>query len=301
MLFTKGMELPDQIEQKRLRAENARQVLFEDDADMAKRLSIPYTSLRRALEPDPSNVARVSTLEKRLDQIGDALIDRERVSRDWWQRGEGPMLEGGSRPAPGVIAPTGAGKTAAAVAGAARLTKRLRETTTLHLHTAVAAAPSADAGALVFDEASRITVTLPRIICRQWLGFDPPEVMGVSEVAGDSMEPLLYDGDLVLYSLTPEVDGGGLFVVSYDSRMLCKRVQQLGQTFRLIPENRMAGYIAETIRATENGFVHEQTEDEIDFGIVGKILWPNQHTSRLHMQQVGELLRRMFREAADGT
>jgi phage repressor protein C with HTH and peptisase S24 domain len=289
------MDLPHQIEEKRVRADTARRELFEDDADMAKRLALPYTSLRRALEPDPSSVARVSTLEKRLDQIGDALIDREGVSRDWWQRGEGPMRIGGGDSVQGVAISTGAGETAAALS----LTKRLRENTTLQLYTAVAAAPSADAGALVFDEASRISVTLPRVICRQWLGFDPPEVMGVSEVTGDSMEPILYDGDLVLYSLTPEVDGGGLFVVNYDGRMLCKRVQQLGSVYRLIPENRLAGYVAERIRATDAGFVHEDTEDEIGFGIVGKILWPNQHTSRLHMQQVGELLRRMFREAAD--
>ena len=114
------------------------------------------------------------------------------------------------------------------------------------------------------------------------------------------MIPMFEPGDLVLYDLTPDADGGGVFVVNYDGRAACKRVQRVGRAYRLIPENRAAGYQPELIRQTAAGFVHDATGDEIEFGIVGRILFPRPETPRLHIDQVGQILRGMFREAAAG-
>ncbi len=175
----------------------------------------------------------------------------------------------------------------------ARLVESLQQTVSLTLYTDVCAGD----GVLVFDEASRISVELSPALAFHFLGFQPPEVMGVSQVAGDSMEPLLYDGDLVLYELTPDVNGGGVFVLNYDGLAACKRVQPHGRGYRLIPENRQAGYLPEVVRKTDDGFVHENG-DEIEFGVVGRVLFPRPETPRLHIQQVRQLLTDLFRDAA---
>ena len=174
----------------------------------------------------------------------------------------------------------------------APLVTGLQETVDLTLYTSVCAGE----GALIFDEASRITVSIPPAIAFHFFGFHPPPVMGVSEVVGDSMIPMLEPGDLVLYDLTPDATGGGVFVVNYDGRAACKRVQPLGRSFRLIPENR--AYRPEVIRTTDDGYIHSETGEIIEFGIVGKVLFPRPQTPRLHVQQVADLLRGMFRAAA---
>lgn len=176
----------------------------------------------------------------------------------------------------------------------ASLVRSLQESVTLTLYTDVCAGD----GVLIFDEASRISVSLPPALFFHFFGFTPPEVLGVSQVVGDSMEPMLYDGDLVLYALTPDVDGGGVFVVNYDGRAACKRVQRVGRAYRLMPENKIAGYVDELVRTTDDGFIHDATGDEIEFGIVGRVVFPKPETPRLHIQQVRDMLTGMFRDAA---
>lgn len=187
-----------------------------------------------------------------------------------------------------------AGERLPGLSAPASLVESLQEQVVLTLYTDVCAGD----GVLVFDEASRITISLPPALAFHVFGFQPPEIMGVSQVVGDSMEPMLYDGDLVLYQLTPDAEGDGVHVISYDGRAACKRVQRVGKSFRLIPENRIAGYETELIRQTEDGFVHDATGDEIEFGIVGRVLFPRPETPRLHIQQVRTLLTEMFKDAA---
>ena len=176
----------------------------------------------------------------------------------------------------------------------AELVAGLQRTISLTLYTSVCAGD----GTLIFDEASRISVEMPAGLAFHFFGFNPPPVMGVSEVVGDSMLPMFEPGDLVLYDLTPDAGGGGVFVINYDGKAACKRVQPVGRSYRLIPENRI--YHAELIRLTADGYVHDETGEIIEFGIVGRILFPKPETPRLHVQQVGDLLRGMFREAAAG-
>lgn len=176
------------------------------------------------------------------------------------------------------------------------LVESLQEVVTFDLFHEVAAGHGLDA--LIFDERSRISVTLPLAFCHQFLGFRPPAMMGVSEVTGDSMWPALQDGDLVLYSLSPDIDATGLHVLNYDGRMVCKRVQPVGRGYRIISENRLAGYIPELIRLTGEGYVHDETGDLIEFGIVGKILFPRPETARVQTEHLAHLLKQMFSEAA---
>lgn len=173
------------------------------------------------------------------------------------------------------------------------LARRLEESVSVTLYTSV----SAGNGTYVFDEEARTSVQLPRLFFRSWLGFDPPAVLGVSEVDGDSMSPILEHGDLVLYELVHDASGGGLYVINYDGKMLCKRVQRIGRAYRLIPENRVANYVPETVQVTDEGYQVKETGDLITFGIVGRVMWPNPTVARLHIQQVGDLLRQAFREA----
>ena len=208
------------------------------------------------------------------------LPGRTAQTRDTSRERDAEVTEGVQR-LPGLAAPSD-------------LVLSLKERVTITLYTEVCAGD----GVIVFDQASEISVTLSPALAFHFFGFQPPEVMGVSQVVGDSMEPLLYDGDLVLYELTPDVNGGGVFVLNYNGLAACKRVQQQGRGYRLIPENRQAGYEPELIRATGDGYVHDATGDEIEFGVVGRVVFPRPETPRLHIQQVQTLLTNMFREAA---
>lgn len=241
--------------------------------DVAKALGVSvrsYQGYERGEQPTPAEKARqlVELLDLSIEGGSNSASDA-RVSRS-------------AQTLPGLSAPD------ALVTG-------LQKSVSLTLCTAVCAGD----GALIFDEASRITVEIPAPLAFHFFGFSPPPIMGVSEVTGDSMVPMFEPGDLVLYDLTPDAGGGGVFVINYDGRAACKRVQPVGRSYRLIPENRV--YQPELIKLTDEGWEHGETGDSIEFGIVGRILFPRPETPRLHIQQVGQLLRGMFREAAAGS
>jgi len=222
----------------------------------------------------------------------DALAEAMSISRIWLHTGEGSM----DARAPSDTALAVTTQSVALPSRTAALVELLQDNVTFDLYPEV----SAGGGALVFDERSRITVTLPRAFVRQFLGFEPPPIMGVSEVTGDSMWPIFQDGDLVLYSLTPDADTTGLYVCNYDGRMVSKRIQPVGRGYRIISENRLAGYAPELVKLTANGYEHAETGDVIEFGIVGKILFPRPETARIQTEHLAGLLKQMFSEAAAG-
>ncbi len=91
---------------------------------------------------------------------------------------------------------------------------------------------SAGAGALVLTE----DVAEYLSVGREWLrralpSWAPPNaVVGILEGAGDSMEPTIRDGDLLMVVQGVEwrtVELGGIFVLSVDDRVLLKRLEIL--------------------------------------------------------------------------
>ena len=75
---------------------------------------------------------------------------------------------------------------------------------------------------------------------RRWLreqGFDPGHLTAI-RVMGDSMEPLLRDGDEVLVDAAPRPFRDGVHVVRFDDRLLVKRVAAQGAgRFSLLSQN----------------------------------------------------------------
>lgn len=96
---------------------------------------------------------------------------------------------------------------------------------------------------------------------RRWLreqGFEAGHLSAL-RVAGDSMEPLLRDGDEVLVDERPRPFRDGIYVVRLDERLLVKRVaSQGGGRFSLLSQNLAYPPIA--------------VESE-DMEIVGRVVW----------------------------
>lgn len=104
---------------------------------------------------------------------------------------------------------------------------------------------SAGAGALVVSEKVEEYFSVGRDWLRRNLPpWAPPNaVVGILEGAGDSMEPTIRDGDLVMVVQDVDwrvVERGGIFVFSLDhDRLLLKRLQVLNNgDLRIISDNR---------------------------------------------------------------
>ncbi len=90
------------------------------------------------------------------------------------------------------------------------------------------------------------------------LGLDPAH-LSVIEVAGDSMEPNLHDGDEILVDRSARAGRDGVHVVRIDDVLLVKRLEQgPGGTWRVISDN--PAYPGST-RA------HAEVE------IIGRVVW----------------------------
>lgn len=104
--------------------------------------------------------------------------------------------------------------------------------------------PSAGAGALVVSEDVAEHFTVGRDWLRRQLPpWAPPNaVVGFLEGNGDSMEPTIRDGDLIMVvkGVTWRVvERGGIFVLSVDDRLLLKRLQVLMTgDLKIISDNR---------------------------------------------------------------
>jgi len=90
------------------------------------------------------------------------------------------------------------------------------------------------------------------------------ENLAVYYGAGDSMEPVIQDGDAVMFDRSqtrPKDDE--LFVVRHEGHYLVKRLQKIGGTWCLVSENRADPKWRKPV-AVQNGD---------DFEIVGKVVW----------------------------
>lgn len=76
---------------------------------------------------------------------------------------------------------------------------------------------------------------------RKWLGKRglKPDTLSVISVRGDSMEPDLNDGDLVLIDLAnTDLSDGKIYAVQYSGNLFVKRIQYVpGDTVRLVSRN----------------------------------------------------------------
>lgn len=110
---------------------------------------------------------------------------------------------------------------------------------------------SAGGGGLVISGDVSEYYSVPRgWLLRALPSWAPPNArVGILQGAGDSMEPTIFDGDLVMVVQDVDeriVDLGGIFVFGLDGRLLIKRLQVLNNgDLRIISDNR--SYEPETI------------------------------------------------------
>ena len=116
---------------------------------------------------------------------------------------------------------------------------------------------SAGPGALAVDDAASDRLRFSQRWLRT-LGLDPAH-LSVIEVAGDSMEPTLRDGDEILVDRATRAWRDGIHIVRIDDVLLVKRLAQgAAGTIRVISDN--PAY-ASTERARD------------DVTIVGRVVW----------------------------
>ena len=85
-------------------------------------------------------------------------------------------------------------------------------------------AAAAGAGEIVFEEAADFRVTYPRAILPGWA---QPKGLVCIRTAGDSMEPALQDGDMLLLDRTHvEPLDGQVFVLHTDNGLVVKRLRE---------------------------------------------------------------------------
>lgn len=152
--------------------------------------------------------------------------------------------------------------------------------------------PECGDGRIIFAEGTGVEIDIPIELFERLMDVRLPRVMGAMFCTGQSMEPVFEEEDLLFYRPTPEIDGDGNYAIVLDGRLKAKRVQHLsGGGYKLISENKRAGYEDERLYPDEDGRLINPVSDlQVEFQPVGRIFWPKRDTSRLHMQQVKELI-----------
>ena len=121
---------------------------------------------------------------------------------------------------------------------------------------------SAGPGFYVDQETTRRTWTLPRFLVVDQLGLVPNRAT-VQEVVGDSMEPTLSSGDVVLLDLTDQRIGlPGVFAVWDGDALVCKRIER-------IPGSEPA----EVRLKSDNPLDGEYRVREEAVNVVGRVRW----------------------------
>jgi phage repressor protein C with HTH and peptisase S24 domain len=121
---------------------------------------------------------------------------------------------------------------------------------------------SAGGGAVI--EAELIEDTLA--FKRSWLLTElrvRPEDLALVHVEGESMEPTLRPGDLILVNRHDTAARDGIFLLRLDSTLLVKRLQRLpGGKLKVASDN-----------PAYEPFVVSMEDDSQDLAIVGRIVW----------------------------
>ena len=110
---------------------------------------------------------------------------------------------------------------------------------------------SAGAGAVALAEDIQDFMS----VSREWLSryVSPSSRIGIIETRGDSMEPTIRDGDILM--VTHDIDddgvaGGGIFVISVEGHLMVKRLQRrLNGDMQIVSDNKH--YENETIPADQ--------------------------------------------------
>lgn len=184
----------------------------------------------------------------------------------------------------------------------------------IHVEVYTDVIPSPNGEGVIYREQSLEGFDLPRHFIEKIIGFAPPSYLGVHFVEGDTMEPTLEAGDMVLYEPYTSVksSGGGLYVILLEGDMVAKRVQKVsGAGFRIMSDNKSWDYdhISLVPPSTEereersfphNTLVHEKTRQPVDLRVAGEVLWPKRETAKVQLEHVAQVIQSFLIDAKDG-
>lgn len=172
----------------------------------------------------------------------------------------------------------------------------------LHVFTHVS--PKEEEEGVIYGNGERKILRLPREFVTNLVGFLPPQEVGVMFVQGDGMSPTLEVGDMVIYEPIRSIIESGVYTVLIDGHLVARRVDPIpGGGFVVIKDNKYAGYADDRIVPGELGpkdLRNAETQYEVDFRPVGRVLWPKRSTDRVHVKQVAEIIRTLMRNGSSG-
>lgn len=125
-------------------------------------------------------------------------------------------------------------------------------------------AASAGSGSYVDNEQPRFTMAFRRYWITNHLHANPKD-LSVITVKGDSMEPVLKDGDNILVHHADADRADGIYVLRLEDRIVVKRTLWLAQhRVRIISDNAKAYPPYEVDGSDDNDF---------DFEVIGRVVW----------------------------
>ncbi|WP_157664058.1 S24 family peptidase [Burkholderia ubonensis] len=124
---------------------------------------------------------------------------------------------------------------------------------------------SAGTGFWLGDESkSRFTMAFRRHWVEHYLHANPKD-LSVLRVHGDSMYPVLHEGDNILINHAQTTPQDGIYVLRLDGQILVKRLQWIGSaTVRVISAN--PEYPPYEVSLSS-------PEDQREFNIIGRVVW----------------------------
>ncbi len=117
-------------------------------------------------------------------------------------------------------------------------------------------------GSAIEGEKPMFSMSFRRYWIENYLRVDPRD-LSVLSVKGDSMEGILNDRDVILVNHADRQPTSGLYVLRLDEDLIVKRVQKLpGSKLKILSANEVY-----------EPFVIDMNSPEVDFAVIGRVVW----------------------------
>lgn len=180
----------------------------------------------------------------------------------------------------------------------------LQNKTVMTIYTGVRAA--AGEGRINYPDDQTHEVELPAGLLAEVIGFRPPSRIGIMWAEGDSMEPSIYDEEMVIYKPVEQIQASGIYVVYSVNGLIVKRIHpHLDGSLTVISDNDSKGYSPEELVPDDSGhphqFIRESTGRSVQLYAVGRVLFPDRDTDKMHIKQVTQLIQGVIGRGQDVT
>lgn len=124
--------------------------------------------------------------------------------------------------------------------------------------------PSCGNGTIVLDEVEIEPIKLSTNLITNILKASKPENLKIFRASGDSMEPTIFDGDMLLVDIgRTDYHNSGIFVITVNNDWKCKRLnKKINGDLEIISDNKNK-YEVE---------IKHQTDEDIEIIIIGRVI-----------------------------